>query len=79
MDDSEEYYVDLGVLTDKVGERISEMLGMGGALVTSGCAAALAVGAAACMTGNDPEKIERIPDTTGMKNEILIQKQHRVK
>ena len=79
MDESEEYYVDLGALTDRVGERISEMLGVGGALVTSGCAAALAVGAAACMTGKDPEKIERIPDTTGMKNEILIQKQLRVK
>ena len=59
--------------------KISEMLGVERSLVTSGCSAALAVGAAACMTGDDPEKIKQIPDVTGMPNEFIIQKQLRVR
>ena len=79
MDQSEEYYVDMGELMDRVGERIADMLGVDAVLVTSGTAAALAVGAAACMTGADAEKIDRIPDVTGMPNEFIIQRQLRVK
>ena len=74
MEEAEEYYVDMADLADAVGERIADMLGVEAALVTSGAAAALAVGAAACMTGNNEEKVERIPDTTGMPNEFIIQK-----
>ena len=79
MDDSEEYYAHMGELMDRVGEKIADMLGVEAALVTSGTAAALAVGAAACMTGSDEERIERIPDVTGMRHEFIIQRQLRVK
>ena len=79
MDAMGEYYVDLGELMDSVAVRISDMLGVERSLVTSGCAAALAVGAAACMTGDDPEKIRQIPDVTGMPHEFIIQKQLRVR
>ena len=79
MDDAEGYYADMGQLMDRVGERVADMLGVEAALVTSGCAAALAVGAAACMTGQDTDRIERIPDVTGMPHEFIIQKQLRVK
>jgi L-seryl-tRNA(Ser) seleniumtransferase len=79
MDDMSDYYVNMDELIDAVGKRISDMLGVEATLVTSGCAAALAVGAAACMTGEDIDKIEQLPDTTGMKNEILIQKQLRLR
>lgn len=79
MDAAEEYYTDMGQLTDRVSERIADMLGVEGALVTSGCAAALAVGAAACMTGSDPEKVEQIPHTADMPHEFIIQRQLRVK
>ena len=75
MEEAEEYYVDMGELMDAVGERIAGMLGVEAALVTSGCSAALAVGAAACMTGNDGEKIDRIPDVAGMPHEFIIQHQ----
>src|SRR5207248_2065509 len=44
-----------------------------------GCAAAMALGAAACLSGSDPQKIERLPDTTGMRSEILIQSRQRYK
>ncbi len=79
MDDAEEYYVNLSELMDAVGERVSDMLEVEAALVTSGCSAALAYAAAACITGDDADKIERIPDTSGMPNEIIIQRQLRVK
>ncbi|HJO82001.1 MAG TPA: hypothetical protein QF520_06325 [SAR202 cluster bacterium] len=79
MDDSEEFYVNLGELMDSVGHRIADMLGVEAALVTSGCSAALAVGAAAIISGDDPANIERIPDTTGLRSEILIQRQLRVR
>ena len=55
------------------------MLDVEAALITSGCAAALAVGAAAIMTGQDVAKIEQIPDVSGMRHEFIIQKQLRVK
>ena len=79
MDESEEYYADMGELIDRVGERVAEMLDVEAALITSGCAAALAVGAAAIMTGQDVAKIEQIPDVSGMRHEFIIQKQLRVK
>ncbi|MBO0801150.1 MAG: aminotransferase class V-fold PLP-dependent enzyme, partial [Blastocatellia bacterium] len=40
-------------------------------------AAALTIGTAACLTGKNPEFIRRIPDLTGMKSEVIIQKSHR--
>lgn len=70
-------YVRLNDLQDAVGKRIAQLLGAEAAMVTSGAAGALLVGTAACITGNDPEKIQRLPDTTGMKNEVIIQKSHR--
>ena len=79
MDSAEEYYVDLSELMDNVAERIAAMLDVEAALVTSGCSAALAVGAAACMTGDDQEKIDLIPDITGMRYEFIIQRQLRVR
>jgi D-glucosaminate-6-phosphate ammonia-lyase len=79
MDEAEGDYVNMSDLMDAVGEKIAEMIGAEAALVTSGCSAALAVGAAACMTGNDPEKIDQLPDTDGMPNEFIIQRQLRIK
>ena len=79
MDAAEDHYVNMSELMDAVGERIAGMLGVEAALVTSGCSAALAYAAAACMTGDDADKIERIPDTTDMPNEFIIQRQLRVK
>ncbi len=70
-------YVEMAELLARSGEYIADLLDVEAAYVTSGCSAALAFSAAACMTGRDPDKIARIPDTTGMKNEIVIQKAQR--
>ena len=45
--------------------------------MTSGGAGSILLATAACVTGKDPEKIRRIPDTTGMKNEVIMVRQHR--
>jgi L-seryl-tRNA(Ser) seleniumtransferase len=71
-------YVRLDDLHVAVGKRIAELLGCPAALVTSGCASALSLSTAACVAGDDPERIRRLPDTRGMKNEVLVQKTHRV-
>jgi L-seryl-tRNA(Ser) seleniumtransferase len=70
-------YVNLDELLRRAGDRIAELLGVEGAFITSGAAAALAVSAAACMAGTDPESIRRLPDSAGMRNEILMLKAHR--
>src|SRR2546423_6394889 len=70
-------YVRLDELHDAVGRRIASLIGCEAAMVTSGAASALTLGTAACMTGADRDKIRRLPDTTGMKTEVIIQKSHR--
>ncbi len=70
-------YCSLIELHDAVGRRIAELIGCEAAMVTAGAASALTLGTAACMTGTNPEFIRRLPDVTGMKNEVIIQKSHR--
>lgn len=77
MREASKHYVNINELQDAVGRRIAELLGCEAAMVTSGAAGALTVGTAACITGKDPDKIRRIPDLTGMKSEVIIQKSHR--
>lgn len=77
MEDASRYHVSIPELQEAVGKRISELLGCQAALVTAGAAAALTLGTAACVAGKDQEKIKRLPETVGMKNEVIIQKSHR--
>jgi L-seryl-tRNA(Ser) seleniumtransferase len=79
MEQANRYFVDMEELLRRTGERVADMLDAEAAFVTSGCAAAIALSAAACLSGSDPQKIERLPDTAGMKNEILIQARQRYK
>jgi len=64
-------------MQDAVGKRIASMIGCEAAMVTSGATAAMTLGTAACLTGNNEELIRRVPDLRGMKNEVIIQKAHR--
>ena len=74
--DAARHFVNLVELQDKVGERIAKLIGVEAALVTTGAAGALLLGTAAIITGGDRKKIVRLPDITGMKNEVLIQRAH---
>jgi D-glucosaminate-6-phosphate ammonia-lyase len=71
------HYVPLSELHDKVGERIASMIGSEAAMVTSGAAGAMMVGTAGCLTGTDRKAIQQLPDLTGLKSEVIIQKSHR--
>jgi L-seryl-tRNA(Ser) seleniumtransferase len=71
------HYVMLDQLHEKVGQRIASLVHAEGALVTSGAASALTLGMAGVLTGTDRQKIGAIPNLTGMKSEVIIQKSHR--
>jgi D-glucosaminate-6-phosphate ammonia-lyase len=77
MREASQAYVNLDELNEAAGEAIARMLGAEAALVTGGAAAGLVLQAAACIAGDDPAKIIRLPDTTGMKHELIIQRAHR--
>ena len=65
-------FVHIDELMEAVGKRLAEITGTQSAIVTCGCAAGLAHATAACLAGGDPEKIHRLPDLTGLKNEVII-------
>ncbi len=75
---SSKYFVSLNELHDAVGKRIAEMVHAEAAMVTSGAASALTLATAAILTKKNPEHIKNLPDLTGMKSEVIIQKSHRV-
>src|SRR5712692_5250691 len=77
IDYASKQFMHLIDLHDAVGQRIATLIGCEAAMVTAGAASALTLGTAACMTGTNQDFIRRLPDTTGMKNEVIIQKAHR--
>ena len=69
--------VDIHELNRQAGRTIAETIGAEAAFVSSGAAGGLVLQAAACIAGSDPAKMARLPDTTGLKEEIIIQNSHR--
>ena len=64
-------------LNAAAGAAIARMLGAEAAFVTAGASSGLILQAAACIAGDDPAKITRLPDSRGMRNEFVIQRAHR--
>ena len=77
MVEASKCYVNLDELMEAVGTRIGELMECEWGLVTNGCAAALCQITAACVAGTDPEKMARLPNAEGMRNEVLVQPSHR--
>ena len=77
MVEATNHYVHLDELMDRVGVRLAELTGAEWGYITAGCASALTQVTAACIAGADPEKMARLPDTTGMPDEVLIQQSDR--
>jgi L-seryl-tRNA(Ser) seleniumtransferase len=71
-------FINMRELNEKAGEIIAKYTGAEAGLVTTGAAGGMLLSAAACITGTDQGKIIRLPDTSGMKNEIVMLKNHRV-
>lgn len=80
MSDAARHFVHIPDLEVAAGKRIAQLLklpqGYTG-LVTSGAAGAMTCGYAGVLTGDNEEFIKRLPDLTGMKSEVIIQKAHR--
>ena len=74
------HFVSIPDLEVAAGKRIAEMLKLPDgytALVTSGAAAAIQSGLAGILTGDNEALIRQLPDLSGMKSEVIIQKSHR--
>jgi uncharacterized pyridoxal phosphate-dependent enzyme len=75
-----QHFVSIVELEVAAGKRIAHLLKLPegySAIVTSGAAAAMQSGLAGILTGDNPKFIEQLPDLTGMKSEVIIQKSHR--
>lgn len=77
MADAGRYCVDIAELQSHASKLISELTGAEAGIVTSGAAAGLLLGTAACVAGLDPGRMGRLPDTTGMKNEVVMVRSQR--
>lgn len=71
-------YVLIDELRAKVNAAVVEATGAESALVTSGAAAGIAAAIAGCMTGMDAAHVSSLPDTTGLRNEVIVQAGHMV-
>ena len=77
MAEASSSFVFLEELQKKAGERIARLCATEDSMVTTGAAGAIALGTCAALTGGDVQKVRRLPDLTGMKTEVVIQKAHR--
>jgi L-seryl-tRNA(Ser) seleniumtransferase len=72
MDEASRHFVQMDELMDGVGRRLAELTGAEWGIVTAGCCAALTHCTAAAIAGDNPERMQRLPDLTGLKNEVII-------
>ncbi len=80
MDLASQHFVVIMDLEAAAGRRIAEMLKLPqgyGAIITSGAASAIQNGYSGILTGSNATYIKQIPDLTGMKSEVIIQRAHR--
>ena len=72
IDEAAHYMVDVVDLQRGVGRRLAEISGAESGMVSSGAAGSMALATAACIAGTDPEKIWQLPDTTGLRDQIIM-------
>jgi uncharacterized pyridoxal phosphate-dependent enzyme len=77
MEQAAHFHVDLDELMEKTSARLAELLHVDWAIVTAGTAAALTHATSACLVGMDPEKIQRLPNLDGLKDEVIIPRDSR--
>jgi uncharacterized pyridoxal phosphate-dependent enzyme len=70
--EASEHFVNMLDLQRAVGRRLSELTGAESGIITSGSAGAMAAATAACMAGSDDKYIWQLPDTTGLKHEVVM-------
>ena len=67
-----QHFVNIIELQRAVGRRLAALSGAESGIVTSGAAGAMAAATAACIAGTDPKKIWQLPDTSGLKHEVIM-------
>ena len=77
MNKASNVMVNMDQLNRQAGKIIAEITGAEAGFVASGSAGGLVMQAAAVIAGSDPKKMRQLPDTTGLKNEIIIHRSHR--
>ncbi len=76
-EEASRYYVHLDELMDGVGRRLAELTHAEWGIITAGCAAALTHATSACICGANPEKMQRLPNTAGLKSEVVMMRPSR--
>ena len=71
------YFVDMREFQIKASERIAELTNNEAAYITTGASMGVTRACAACMVGNDRYLNSRLPNTEGMKNEVVIMRSQR--
>jgi D-glucosaminate-6-phosphate ammonia-lyase len=77
MDQASRQFVNLDELMEAAGQRLAELTGAEWGIVTCGSAAAVALASAACVAGNDPVRMLRLPFTDGWVNRVILPKNQR--
>ena len=77
MAQASQHCVDMAELQAAASQQIAGATGAEAGYVASGASACLLLAAAACMAGLDPGRMARLPDTRGMKNEIIMIRSQR--
>src|SRR5918998_6328917 len=77
MADAASSFVPIDSLQARAGEIIAEITEAEAGYVVSGAAAGLSLGVAACVAGMDVAAMDRLPDTSGLKDEVVVQRGHR--
>ena len=77
MQEAGQNFIDLNELLAKAGQYIADVVGVEACYITSGAAGGVLISTAACMTGKDWAKVHQLPDTQGMKNEVIMQVMQR--
>ncbi len=65
-------FVEIDALQRMLSPVIARLCGAEAGFVTASCSAGISVAVAGAMTGTDLSAVERLPDTAGLKNEVLI-------
>ena len=71
-EEASHYFVDLFELQAGAGRHLAKLSGAESGMVTSGSAGAMASATAGCIAGTDPKNVWQLPDTTGLKSEVIM-------
>ena len=70
--EASQHFVNIFDLQRAVGKRLAELTGAESGMITSGAAGAMAVATAGCIAGTDPDRIWQLPNTDGLKSEVVM-------